>query len=157
MYLFLSTNWFSMLVKRSIMGVFFSKSILFFGGISSCRSRWLSWKQHSLWITPMVSQSRRESAGGDGGLKISGSKENGFCKRRFETSFSFWVASTWVSRTLDVTATGSEAAKRILNSLSNESTAGPLSTVTSCRCRWASVHVRLQSTKTACYIPSQLV
>ena len=127
--------------------------MLFLGDISlnTISSRWwigLSGKQLSLWTTPMASQSKRESAGGDGGLKMSGSNGRCFWKRRSEKSFGFWVRGRWDPGTLHVSGTGSEAANRILNSWSKESTTGPRRTVTSCRCRWASVHVRLQRTKT---------
>lgn len=159
MYLFLTTNW-----SPLKMPIILSNSMLFCRGISlllamisSFWSRGLSGKPRSLWTTPMASQSRRESAGGDGGLIISGSTGKCFWNLRFEKSFSWWVVSTWEPATLDVSGTWCEAAKRILNSLSNESTTGPLRTVISCRCRWASVHVRLQSTKTACYITLKCV
>lgn len=141
----------------STAGVYLSNSMLFCSGfslgtISSCWSRGLSGKHGSLWITPMASQSRRESAGGDEGLVISVSKGRCFWNPRFERSFSGWVTSTGVPAVLHVSGTVNEAAKRILNSLSNDSTTGPLRTVISCRCRWASVHVRLQSIKTVCYV-----
>lgn len=134
-----------------------SKNVLFcsglsFGTISSYRSRGLSRKLRSLWITPMATQSRRVSGGGDGGLVSSVSKGKCFWNLRSEKFFSWWVTSTGVPADRHVSGTGNEAANRILNSLSNDSTTGPHRTVISCRCRWASVHVRLQSAKTAGYI-----
>lgn len=83
---------------------------------------------------------------------MSVSEGSCFWNLRFEKSFSWRVTSTGDPTVLRVSGKGDEAAKRILNSLSNEFTTGPLRTVIICRCRWASVHVRLQSTKAACLI-----
>lgn len=143
------TSWFLFSVKLSRTGGNSSNSMAFCTDdcVISISSWWLkgrSGMQGSIGMTPIASQSRWISSGGDGGLGISSSTGRCLWNLGSGLLFSWWLISVQVSET------GSEAAKRILNSWSKESTTGPFRTVIICRCRWASVHVRL-SVETTCY------
>lgn len=156
-YLLLSSRWFWLLVNPSIKSVFLSNCMLFCSAISSFttsvssvlwRYRGLVGKLLSSEKTPILSQSRGETARGEGGSVISGSTEILFRSLTAEMSLSWWFWFTWVA----VERTGSELAYKILNSRSNASTAGPLRMVISCRCRWVSVQVKLQNSATMFWV-----
>lgn len=152
-YLLLSSRWFWLLVNPSIKGVFLSNCMLLCSAISSFttspwRYRGLVGKLLSSEKNPILSQSRGETARGEGGSVISGSTEILFRSLTAEMSLSWWFWFTWVA----VERTGSELAYKILNSRSNASTAGPLRTVISCRCRWVSVQVKLQNSATMFWV-----
>lgn len=154
-YRFNLTSWFLFSVKLSRTGGVLSNSMVFCTGdcsisFSSWWTEGLSGVLGSIGMTPIASQSRWESSGGDGGLLISSSKGRCFWNLRSEMFFSWRLTSAGLPVIVQVSGTGCEAAKRILNSRSKESTTGPFRTVIICRCRWASVHVRL-SGETTCY------
>lgn len=151
-YCFNLINWFLLSAEFSKTGGILSNRVVFCTGdaVSSWWPRGLSGMQGSMGITPIASQSRWESNGGDGGLLISSSRDKCLWNLRSVMFFSWWLTSAGLPAIVQVSGTGREEAKRILNSRSNESTTGPFRTVIICRCRWASVHVRLRGA-TTCY------
>lgn len=154
-YCFNLIKWFLLSAEFSKTGGIWSNSVVFCTGdwvnaVSSWSPRGVSGMQGSMGTTPIASQSRWESNGGDGGLLISSSRGKCLWNLRSVMFFSWWLTSVGLPAIVQVSGTGREAAKRILNSWSNESTTGPFRTVIICRCRWASVHVRLRGA-TTCY------
>lgn len=141
-------NWFLFSAKLSRTGGVLSNCVVFCAGdcVNAVSSWGLSGMQTAIGTTPIASQSRWESSGGDGGLLLISSSR----RLRTVAFFSWWPTSVGLPGIVQEAGTGREAAKRILNSRSNESTTGPFRTVIICRCRWVSVQVRL-SVETACY------
>lgn len=151
-YLISSPNWSSLLENLPLMGliVLSLSCVISSASLFLCKSRGLPGTLQSLW-TPISSQFRIKFGSGDERLVMSGSRESCFWNLTCEKSWSRWAAFAPVAiSTFHVSGAGLEWAKRTLNSLSNKLTAGPLRTVISCRCRWASVHVRLQRATAAC-------
>lgn len=146
LYLFLSSRC-SLQGNLSLAGFasFISRCNIFSAIFPFCSFRREAEWPLSLWTTPIASQSRRTSGGGDGGLLSSDSAERSFRSCSCEESVAWWGMHAWVAAgTIQVSGTGKDSANRILNSWSNESIICPLRTVMSCRCRWTSLHVRLK-------------
>lgn len=154
-YCFNLINWFLLSAGFSKTGRILSNRGVFCTGdsVNAVSSQWprgVLGMQGSMGTTPIASQSRWESNGGDGGLLISSSRGKCLWNLISVMFFGWWLTSVGLPAIVQVSGTGREAAKRILNSRSNESTTGPFRTVIICRCRWASVHVRLRGA-TTCY------